>query len=351
MTTKQVTIITGEPTVSVIADMALDWAGIGAMAEWVRSHRPECLPDEYDAKTDAAEQDRAMMLFPHEGYEPSGDYLRKHEDDPAQGAVRQVTDNELLAELAGRKCYDSFGLKAGKKSNREYLANTQMHVNAQERAKRVFDGITDDDGHIRHERNVTDEIVQAIRDAQDSVPHASILYHAKMTFFIGGVSRRVSHELIRNYVGADRDEEGSPSQESTRYTEHYGHYVAHPYILGDSEHAQAELATFRSEMQHNYDGYLHYVERQSSFLKEHGRLQALPTTIQRKRILESASPYLAHSCETSWVWTTNPMALAKMIKERDTEAADLEFRRLARVLKRVAVARWPNLFPQPWMQR
>ena len=28
---------------------------------------------------------------------------------------------------------------------------------------------------------------------QGDVPHASILYHAKMSFFIAGVSRRVSH--------------------------------------------------------------------------------------------------------------------------------------------------------------
>ena len=56
--------------------------------------------------------------------------------------------------------------------------------------------------------------------------------------------------------------------------------------------------------------------------------------MDRKRIFEAASSYLSHSAETSFIWTTNPIALAKLFKERDHEAAALEFRRLAVVWKR-----------------
>ena len=173
---------------------------------------------------------------------------------------------------------------------------------------------------------------------------------AKMSFFIGGVSRRVSHELIRNYVGADRDEEGSPSQESTRYTHHYGFYIAHPAILkpiGDSD--GADLEYFRVAMQSNYDRYIEYIDRRVADFKEKHKGEE-PRGMDRKRIYESASPYLSHACETSWVWTSNPIALAKMFRERDNDGADLEFRRLAKVWKRLCVERWPNLFPQPWMR-
>src|SRR5678816_754509 len=105
---------------------------------------------------------------------------------------RKVTDNELLCELAGRKCYDSFAEAGAKRTNGEYLRSMW----------------------------------------QGRIPHRSTGYHAKMSFFFAHVSRRVSHELIRNYVGADRDEEGNPSQESTRFTHHPGVYIAHPSILG-----------------------------------------------------------------------------------------------------------------------
>lgn len=287
-----VTILTGEPTVSVVAEMKLDMPGVVEMAEWVRAHRPECLPDDFDAQLDVYH--KAIRLFPHGGQKEGG----------------SLTHNELLVELAGRTCYHSFGLKAGKKSNAEYIANTQA----------------------------------------GDIVHASIMYHAKMSFFIGGVSRRVSHELIRNYVGADRDEEGSPSQESTRFTHHYGFYVAHPFILRDDlcANRRNEQELFRRAMQENYDSYISFVHRQvEKFKKTTG---AEPKGMDRKRIYESASPYLSHACETSWVWTSNPIALAKMFRERDNDGADLEFRRLAKKWKRICVERWPGLFPQSWMR-
>jgi thymidylate synthase (FAD) len=280
-----VKILKEEPVVSVIAEMSIDPSGVFDMLQWVRSRRPECVPEEYVPDFASARLD---ALLPH----------------PREENGRVITDNELLVELAGRKCYDSFGLKAGKKSNAEYIANTQS----------------------------------------GDVPHASIMYHAKMSFFIAGISRRVSHELIRHYVGADRTEEGSPSQESTRYVEHSGCYVAHPAILDN----QDELMCFASAMIRNYAEYRDYITRRTV---EHTAMHGeAPKGIARKRIFESASPYLSHACETSFIWTTNPIALAKMFRERDHEAADLEYLRLARKWKRICVERWPGLFPQPWMQ-
>jgi thymidylate synthase (FAD) len=283
------TILIGDPVVAPIAEMRLTVPGLDELIDWVAGHRPECLPHEQKHDDPVAWRE----LFPH----------------PLEEEGRPLSWNELLVELAGRKCYDSFGLKAGKKTNAEYIANTQA----------------------------------------GDIPHASILYHAKMTFFIAGVSRRVSHELIRNYVGADRDEEGNPSQESTRFTHHYGFYVAHPYILGLEEPERTlELGAFTHEMEQNYDGYLTFVRRRiGTYEDAHG---ATPKGLDRKRIYEAASPYLSHACETSFIWTTNPMALAKMFRERDNEGADLEFRRLARAWKKLCLERWPNLFPQPWMR-
>jgi thymidylate synthase (FAD) len=278
----EVKILTDDPIVVPLAQMEVLNDGLRDIMSWVASRRPECLPDGWKDGND--------RLFPHNLLRDDGKIL---------------SDNELLVEIAGRKCYDSWGAKAGKKSNREYIENTQ----------------------------------------QGDVPHASIMYHAKMSFFIAGVSRRVSHELIRNYVGADRDEEGSPSQESTRYTHHPGCYIAHPWILGDED----ELLTFRLAMQADYDNYVAYIERQMTLLRNSNPLGATPT-MARKRVYESASSYLIHSCETSWIWTTNPIALAKLFKERGGAGSDLEFQRLARVWAKVCVERWPNLFPQPWVK-
>lgn len=278
-----------EPVVAVLGDMKLNIEGVDAMIEWVRSRAPACLPDDVNTEDD---YDRLMSLFPHKG-------KRGDEVDS------DLSDNELLVELAGRKCYNSFGAKAGRKTNQEYIANTQA----------------------------------------GDVPHASLLYHAKMSFFIAGVSRRVSHELIRTYVGADRDEEGSPSQESTRYVENAGFYVIPPRYL---EGSHSEEARFREACDVNYRSYIEAVRDD---LRAHETFKGTPAKgMDYKRILEAGSSLLLHSVETSFVWTTNPMALAKQFKERDNESADLEYQRFAKVWKKLCVDTWPNLFPQPWMQ-
>lgn len=292
---KRVTILTGEPTIEIVAEMKLNPWGISAMAKWVRSHRPECMPDDYQGWMD---------LFPHEEM-VAGDM---------PGDRAPASDNELLVELAGRKCYDSFGLKAGKKTNAEYIANTQS----------------------------------------GEIPHASILYHAKMSFFFAGISRRVSHEIIRNYVGADRDEEGAPSQESTRFTHHYGYFIAPiRYLEQAKENATPPnddlmLGHFTESMEIAYRNYTHAVEMDiARFIDIVGEE---PKGIEKKRIYEAASSFLPHQAETSFIWTTNPAAIAKLCRERCDNASDLEIQRFARKLKRVSVERWPNLFPQPWMK-
>lgn len=286
-----------EPVVAVTAAMRLEPRGIDVMINWLKSRAPSCLPEGVNERALSASA-RMAMLFPHDLTDANG---------------RLLTDNELQVELAGRKCYNSFGLKAGRKSNREYIENTQA----------------------------------------GDVPHASIAYHAKMTFFIAGVSRRVSHELIRNYVGADRDEEGSPSQESTRYVENAGFYVIPPkYLAAEREEGDGSpLAAdrFMTECRSNYVAYLAAVMSDIEFFK-HSHGGEKPKGIDYKRILEAASSLLMHSVETSFFWTTNPMALAKLFRERDHDAADAEFRRFAKVWKALCVATWPNLFPQSWMR-
>jgi len=279
---KSVTIVTTAPTIALIAEMGLREPGVMQMADWVKQHRPDCTPE--------GGYSQIIDLLPHDGTE------NWMEDSTPNG--RDITDNELLVELAGRTCYHSYAEKAGQKTNREYIANTQG----------------------------------------GKVPHASIMYHAKMSFFIGDVSRRVSHELIRNYVGADRSEEGAPSQESTRFTHHYGWYVAAPRDLEKSN----TMEVFRRDMQANYDSYAAYINDEVTIYQNN--FGKPPTGMDRKRIYEAASQRLSHACSTSFIWTTNPAALMKLFRERCDNVADLEFQRLALKWQDICHERWPNLF-------
>ena len=222
---------------------------------------------------------RGWSLFPHEG--------------------REGTGNELLGEIAGRTCYMSFGAKAGRKSNAAYLAHTQAGPH----------------------------------------PHRSILYHPKMSFFLGGISRALSHELIRHYVGADREEEGSPSQESTRYTEHPGSFVIPPRIAGNP----TAIREFRGNVTEAYREYRRYLDAETRRYREENGSD--PKGLERKRIYEDAAMRLPASASTSFVWTTNPIAIRKLLSERADESANLEIARLARKWAATCELRWPGFFP------
>jgi thymidylate synthase ThyX len=327
-----VRILTGPPTVALIAQSAIDWAGVREMARWVKAHRPECLPEDYDPDDpDIANIYRTpeLALFPHRG-------LRDPMDEPH--CENWLTDNELLVELAGRKCYDSFGLKAGQKTNAAYIAHIMGGVDRtpEQIARAVLDGSHDESAL---EANLAD----ALRAERDRVPHASVLYHAKMTFFFGGLSRRVSQELMRNYVGANRDHEGSPSQESTRFTYHYGTFVAPPY-LEDAPEPEGALAEFTDACRQGYAAYRRFVEGEIAIYEK--TFGQKPKGIDRKRILEASIGVMPWNFETSFIWTTNPGALTKLLVERDNPAADAEFCRFARVLKGVCLRHAPNLFPR-----
>ncbi len=279
-----------EPTIFVMAEMAIDPHAYGNLLEWLKEFAPDCLdPDE-------GGMEPFNRIFPHGFFEHAG----PPGEETAEPA-RRVTDNELLVEMSGRKCYNSFGKKAGKRSNAAYVAN--------------------------------------LFGSPGKIPHASVLYHAKMTFFFAGIGRRVSHELIRHYVGADRDEEGSPSQESTRYTHHSGHFSLHPRMAEDSR----QEANFAVDMDEAYARYRGYLDREvAAFAAAHG--DKIPKGMNRKRIYEAAAQLLPGAACTSFTWTTNPMALSKLFTERCDFAADLEIQRFAVKLRDLCYERWPNLF-------
>lgn len=197
-------------------------------------------------------------------------------------------------------CYHSYGAKAGRKTNADYIAHSQS----------------------------------------GTVPHRSIMYHAKMTFFLAGISRRVSHELIRHYVGSDREEEGSPSMESTRYTRHPGHFVVPPRMVN----RPMEVEEFRDAMQTSYDAYLRYIRKaEERHTDKHG---TPPKGLDRKQIYEAAAGILPMQATTSLFWTTNPVALAKLFLERMDVTSDAEFQRFAAKWQVLSVKGWPNLFHQ-----
>jgi thymidylate synthase (FAD) len=189
-----------------------------------------------------------------------------------------ASDGERLAEFAGRLCYMSQHNPA-QRTTADYLEN------------------------IKKQR------------------HGSVLEHASYSILIEGVSRSLTHELVRHRAGT------AMSQLSQRYVdESDASFVVPPAIIGDAELE----AAWRTQIEAAQQAYVALVER----LME--RYRWVDDKVHRRKMArEAARGVLPNSTETKIVFTANARAWRAILEMRGSEAAELEIRRLAVALVRL----------------
>lgn len=154
--------------------------------------------------------------------------------------------------------------------------------------------------------------------------HGSVLEHANLTFTIQGVSRTLTHELVRHRVGV------AISQESQRYVDGKDiNFVVPPLLLhisgGVTDPPHDLIVDFEEQCLRDLRDY---IEFQTQLKMALPRSPALSTTI-KKRVNEAARSRLPNAAETRLTWTANMRTLRHFFDMRGQEAADLEIRRLA----------------------
>nr|WP_211660498.1 FAD-dependent thymidylate synthase [Modestobacter muralis] len=191
---------------------------------------------------------------------------------------------QALAEFAGRACYQSWS-----------KPNPATATNA---------------GYLRHVLEVG---------------HLSVLEHGSVTMYLTGVSRSLSHELIRH-------RHLSYSQLSQRYVPETDAAVVEPAAIAEDPvlHARFLAATEAAVA-----AYTELLEG----LEEHFA-DAPNATLRRKQARQAARAVLPNATETRIVVTGNYRAWRHFVAMRASEHADVEIRELAvaclRELQRVA---------------
>lgn len=179
------------------------------------------------------------------------------------------TDAELLISAAGRQCYESF-----------HRPNPQTHS----------------DGDY-------------IRRTIGQMGHWSIAEHASATFLITGVSRNLTHELIRH-------RHLSFSQLSQRFCDESQRPVVVPPAMEDAdENFNPDVL---GDANQEYQDLVQYL----------GEEVGLP----RKKAREAARYILPSGTETAIVVTGNHRAWHEMLVKRLDPGADAEIRKLAQEL-------------------
>lgn len=191
-------------------------------------------------------------------------------------------EGQTLIEFAGRLCYESFD-----------LPNEKTRENS---------------GYIRN-------II--------SFGHESVLEHVSVTFYVEGVSRNLSHELIRH-------RHLSFSELSQRYVDmSEADWIIPP--------AMAEVGP--REVWQNVDLAADAVTMYSETVDE---LQGAGKT--RKQAREAARAILPSGMETKFVVTGNLRAWRDVLKKRDSEHADAEMQLFAKEVKRQLLEEYPDVF-------
>ena len=199
----------------------------------------------------------------------------------------ESTAGERLAEFAGRLCYMSQRNPAGR-STHEYLANILKQG------------------------------------------HGSVLEHASYSLLLEGVSRSLTHELVRHRAGF------AYSQLSQRYVdESEATFVVPPAIIGDA----ALEGAWRAQVEAAQRCYVALVDD----LME--RYAWVADKVHRRKMArEAARGVLPNSTETKIVVTGNARAWRTMLELRCGEGAELEIRRLAVLVLRTLQAEAPAFF-------
>jgi thymidylate synthase (FAD) len=195
---------------------------------------------------------------------------------------------QALAEFAGRACYQSWS-----------KPNPSTATNA---------------GYLRH-----------ILD----VGHLSVLEHGVVTFYLTGVSRSFTHELIRH-------RHFSYSQLSQRYVPERDAAMVEPDVIAEDPDLHKKFAEATEASVRAYNELLEGLESRFADVGN--------ATLRRKQARQAARAVLPNATETRIVVTGNYRAWRHFIGMRATEHADVEIREIAvaclRELQRVA----PNVF-------
>ncbi len=170
-------------------------------------------------------------------------------------------------------------------------------------------------------RRTTNENAAAYIERLTSAGHGSVLEHSSFSFLLYGISRSVTHELVRHRAGA------AFSQVSQRYVSGAVlRFVERPEYADDEElHRLFEERADRAAAEYEAMAE-HLLERQEGGAS---MLSADFKTDARKKVQQTARSLLPNETEAPMVFTGNVRALRHIIEMRADAHAESEIRNLA----------------------
>ena len=236
-------------------------------------------PKAYLVTKPSVDWEQVAAFLADEGVPGIPDSIRAGEDESA-----------AIAEISARLCYMSYG---------------------------------------RGRRDIADFINNLLR-----FKDGSVFEHINYGFVFTGVSRSLTHELVRHRAGF------AYSQRSQRYVDESGSKFVAPPVLSDAAGDEVQ-AVFEAAIESAAKGYDELVKAlESAIPRERFKL----ATDHRKVIRQAARAVLPNATETKIFVTANVRAWRHFIEMRGSAFADVEIRRLAIMVLEALEVEAPLLF-------
>lgn len=186
--------------------------------------------------------------------------------------------------------------------------------------------------------NLTPENTEKFVKMLMNLSHSSPLEHASFTFAIEGVSRALTHQLVRHRIA-------SYSQQSQRYVKLEDFQYIIPPAIESNPKAKEIYIKAMEEDKKTYDELTNILmeEKIKKYLEE-GIEEKKARQIAEKESIEDARYVFPNACETKIVVTMNLRTLIHFFELRCCNRAQWEIRNLAIEMLRLLKGVYPSLF-------
>ena len=215
--------------------------------------------------------------------------------------LRYTPDGEKLIAAAARLCYSSVGVS-------------------------------------QIEENLDDDKVESFLNHLVDLNHESPIEHISFTFGVEGVSRTLSHQLVRHRIA-------SYSQQSQRYVKlEQFEYIIPPAIANNKKTKEMfEKAMKEDQKYYNEISKLLFEEHFNKYIEE-GLNEKEAKSKAEKEAIEDARYVFPNACETKIVFTMNARTLLNFFRLRTRNRAQWEIRELATQMLKEVKKVYPIIF-------
>ncbi len=234
-----------------------------------------------------------LVTRPSVDWEQIAAFLEDEELPPIPESIRSGNDeSSAIIEISARLCYMSFG---------------------------------------RGRKDITDFINNLL-----SSKDGSVFEHVNYGFVFTGISRSLTHELVRHRAGF------AYSQRSQRYVDETDSpFVVPPALTRETGNTEEAKAVFQKALE---AASSNYVELVSALEKTLPKDWFSSTTDRRKAVRQAARSVLPNATETKIFVTANIRSWRHFIEMRGTSFADTEIRHLAINVLKILQREAPLMF-------